>query len=245
MHRPSSRPAQPSGKPPAPWLLAVAAPAEARAAVQGLGAADLDLHDWVPAPVCDGLDLVTTGIGKANAAAGVGIALSSRTYGAVINLGIAGALPVAMPLGLGASIAATRSIYADEGLALPNGSFVGCSDMGFPLGPFDDWGVRACPGLLDLLAPLVDITAPVATVSTCSGTDALSRMVIDRTWAVAEAMEGAAVGQVAARLGVPFLEMRVISNTTGDRERQAWAIGGALRKLAGLAGDIRRAIQAP
>ena len=52
-------------------------------------------------------------------------------------------------------------------------------------------------------------------------------------------------GQVAARLGVPFLEMRVISNTTGDRERQAWAIGGALRKLAGLAGDIRRAIQAP
>jgi futalosine hydrolase len=233
-----------TGLPP-PWLLVVAAPAEAKAVAQGLGTAAPPDEPWRAIEGCEGLDLMMTGIGKANAAAGVAIALGSRTYGAVLNLGIAGALPVATPLALGESIAATRSIYADEGLELPDGSFVGCASMGFPLGPFDDWGVRASSQLLDRLAALTDTTAPVATVSTCSGTDALARKVVARTWAVAEAMEGAAAGQVAACMGVPFLEMRVISNTTGDRERQAWAIGGALQKLSILARGVRDALDAP
>ncbi|MFI4883423.1 MAG: futalosine hydrolase, partial [Phycisphaerales bacterium JB064] len=191
------------------------------------------------------LHLLVTGIGKANAAAATAIALTHDDYRAVINLGIGGSLPVATPLDLGDSIAATRSIYADEGLALPDGSFVGCADMGFPLGPFDDWGVRADAGLLDSLAHLASVTAPVATVSTCSGTDPLARAVVERTWAVAEAMEGAAVGQVAARLGVPFLEMRVISNSTGDREHQRWSIGQALAGLSTLAEGIAKASSAP
>lgn len=228
-----------------PWLVVVAAPAEARAVLAGLGGEPAPPAEWAAMPVGDGLELLLTGIGKANAAAGVALALSSRTYGAVVNLGIAGALPVASPPGMGASIAATRSIYADEGLALPDGSFVGCSGMGFPLGPFDDWGVRASAELLDRLAPLASVTAPVATVSTCSGTDELAHTVIERTWAVAEAMEGAAVGQVAARLGVPFLELRVISNSTGNREAQVWAIGPALRGLGELAVGIRSAAFGP
>lgn len=155
-----------------------------------------------------------------------------------MNLGIAGALPNGKPLAIGSTVAATRSIYADEGLALPDGSFVGCSQMGFPLGPFDDRGVPASPGLLDCLGPLVSTTAPVATVSTCSGTDALASTVAERTLAVAEAMEGAAVGQVAAKLGVPFIELRVISNTTGNRECQVWSIGEALDVLGELARDV-------
>lgn len=194
--------------------------------------------EWEPRELDAGLALVMTGVGKANAAAGVGIALCSRTYGAVINLGIAGALPGSNPPAIADPIAATRSVYADEGLALPDGSFVGCSEMGFPLGPFDDRGVSASAGLLDRLAPFVSATGPVATVSTCSGTDALARTVVDRTEAVAEAMEGAAAGQVAARLGVPFLELRVISNTTGNRDSQVWSIGEALKGISELAAGI-------
>lgn len=224
--------------PEAPWLIVVAAPAEAKAVLGGLGLETDPPAEWHPRDVDASLALVVTGIGKANAAAGVGIALRSRTYGAVINVGIAGALPAAIPLAIGDSVAATRSVYADEGLALPDGSFAGCSEMGFPLGPFDDRGVPASAGLLDRLAPLVSATGPVATVSTCSGTDALSRTVVDRTEAVAEAMEGAAVGQVAAKLGVPFLELRVISNTTGNRDSQVWSIGPALSALGELAAGV-------
>lgn len=219
-------------------MLVVAAPAEAKAVLSGLGQKPEGQLEWAPQPVRPGLSMLVSGIGKANAAAATAIALCSGHYQAVINLGIAGSLPIASPMSLGQTITATRSIYADEGLLLPDGSFVGCADMGFPVGPFDDWGVRADRELLDLIAPLTDVTAPIATVSTCSGTNALARAVVNRTWAVAEAMEGAAVGQVASRLQVPFVEVRVISNTTGDRQDQAWSIGPALAGLGRLASGI-------
>ena len=221
-----------------PWLLTVAAPAEAEAVLGGLGV-DAGLPaEWDVLDVSDHICVIVTGIAKSNAAAATAMALGSRTFGAVLNLGIAGSLPIATPLGLGDTVIATRSIYADEGLALPDGSFIGCGDMGFPLGPFDDWGVRGAPDLLDRLAGLASVTAPIATVSTCSATDALARSVVERTWAVAEAREGAAVGHVAARLGVPFLEMRAVSNTTGDRSRQQWSIRAALERVRELAAGI-------
>jgi nucleoside phosphorylase len=59
-----------------------------------------------------------------------------------------------------------------------------------------------------------------------------------RTGALAEAMEGAAVGMVAARLGVAFAEVRVISNNTGDRGGQAWDLPGALAGLTRLIGRL-------
>jgi futalosine hydrolase len=71
----------------------------------------------------------------------------------------------------------------------------------------------------------------IATVSTCSGTNALAREIVTRTGAEVEAMEGAAVGLVASRLGVGFAEVRVISNTTGDRGSQQWDLPGALAAL--------------
>jgi futalosine hydrolase len=235
----------PSPTPGPPWLLVVAAPAEVAAVLTGLGHPHTDnVREWVAVPVSDSLDLITTGVGKVNAAAATMLACRARAYGGVLNLGIAGSLPIATPLDLGSTIAATRSIYADEGLALPDGSFVGCADMGFPLGPFDDWGIRGNPHMLDRFAPLADLTAPIATVSTCSATDALARVVVERTWSVAEAMEGAAVGHVAARLGLPFLELRVVSNTTGDRAQQRWDIRRALDRLRALSQEVGAKLEA-
>jgi futalosine hydrolase len=68
-------------------------------------------------------------------------------------------------------------------------------------------------------------TGVIATVSTCSGTDARAAAIAQRTGAIAEAMEGAAVALAALRIGgpgFPVLEVRAISNTTGDRPRQRW-----------------------
>jgi futalosine hydrolase len=44
-------------------------------------------------------------------------------------------------------------------------------------------------------------------------------------------MEGAAVVHAARRLKVPAIEIRTISNTTGDRTTQQWDISGALAAL--------------
>jgi futalosine hydrolase len=75
------------------------------------------------------------------------------------------------------------------------------------------------------------IVSAIATVSTCSGTDAAATEIAHRTGAAAEAMEGAAVGLVAFRHKVAFAEVRVISNTTGDRSRQVWALEESLAEL--------------
>ena len=63
-----------------------------------------------------------------------------------------------------------------------------------------------------------------------------------RTKAVAEAMEGAAVVHAARRLGVPAIELRVISNTTGDRDNQKWDLAGALAALGRSLGEALGAL---
>ena len=93
-------------------------------------------------------------------------------------------------------------------------------------------GVDADPGLLAALRGAVDGIGVIATVSTCSASDPGAREIAQRTGARAEAMEGAAVATVARTLGVAFAEVRAISNTAGDRERQRWDIASALDALA-------------
>jgi len=48
---------------------------------------------------------------------------------------------------------------------------------------------------------------------------------------MAEAMEGAAVVHAARRAGVPAIEIRSISNATGDRAKQQWNIAAAFAAL--------------
>jgi nucleoside phosphorylase len=60
-------------------------------------------------------------------------------------------------------------------------------------------------------------------------------------------MEGAAVVHAARRQRVPAIELRVISNTTGDREGQRWDLSAALTALgisvAVALDEIRRSCQ--
>ncbi|MHC4142910.1 MAG: futalosine hydrolase, partial [Planctomycetota bacterium] len=127
------------------------------------------------------------------------------------------------------AVVASSCIYAEEGLAAPAG-FLDMTGLGFSLGDFEGNTVPVDEGLLQRLDRRYR-AGPVATVATCSGTDAAAREVVRRTGAIAEAMEGAAVVHAARRLGVAAIELRVISNTTGDRDRQQWDLPGALKAL--------------
>ena len=44
-------------------------------------------------------------------------------------------------------------------------------------------------------------------------------------------MEGAGVAAAAARFGVPYAELRSISNVVGPRDRTSWQIDAALLTL--------------
>lgn len=220
-------------------LLVVAAPAEARAVLRGLDA-DEALADvqWQPHRAGSSHVVLITGVGKANAAGAVGRFADPREHTQIVSLGVAGALPGAK-VAIGDSVLGTDSLYGDEGLESEQG-FFDCGAMGFPLLPTGEDSFKPDSRLFESLLPLSTHQGPIATISTCSGTEALAEQVRERTGAIAECMEGAAVGQVAARLGIPFAELRIISNTTGQRSRQVWDLQAALSRLTELTGHWPR-----
>ncbi|MEM7623775.1 MAG: futalosine hydrolase [Planctomycetota bacterium] len=204
-------------------LIVTAAPVETRAVLAGL---ERHPTDGLPHPQPRCLE---TGIGKANAAAAVARELALHPcITAVINIGIAGTL-AEHKAAVGALIASTSSVFADEGVATPDG-FLTTTDIGFPLLDGRD-EILATPRLMSLSEHCVDHTGRIATVSTCSGTTDAARAVRERTGAIAEAMEGAAVGLAAVRAGAAFIEVRAISNTTGDRSAQRWDIPTAAARI--------------
>lgn len=184
------------------------------------------------------VDVVVSGIGRTNAAAATAQAIAlaaaaGRPFTAAVSAGIAGALP-GSNLSPGTLVVADACVYAEEGIELPGG-FGDMHALGFPLGDFEGNRVPVGVELLRSFRALGPVGA-VATVATCSGTDLAAERVRLRTGAIAEAMEGAAVVHAARRLGVPAIEIRSISNTTGDRPSQRWDIPRAFAAL-GTAGN--------
>lgn len=225
-------------------LLVVAAPAEVRAVLAGLGESIGNaLEPWTLRPCRSGVDVLETGVGKGCASGAVARCFDPARHRAVVNLGVAGALP-GSALAIADVVLATQSVYADEGALMPDG-FIDVASMGFGPDPRERAiGAEAEPGLFARLQPLTVHSGAIATVSTCSGMDALALEVARRTRAVAEAMEGAAIAFTCLRLAaliradIPFAEVRVISNTTGDRPRQVWDLSGALRRLSEVAAAL-------
>ncbi|MCA9311611.1 MAG: futalosine hydrolase [Phycisphaerales bacterium] len=211
-------------------LLLAAAPLEARAIQAGITghppASDPPVA-WHPLTLDDTLDLVVTGVGKANAAAACARTFDPHRHRAVVNLGVGGALP-RTKVKLGEVVLADHSSYADEGCITPD-TFLTMARMHFGPGMGTDlagaMGVGPEAWLHHALAPLADHVGGVTTVSTCSGRNRVSREYQQRTGALVEAMEGAGIAFTVHRLTgggprAPFAELRVVSNTTGSRARQ-------------------------
>jgi len=171
-----------------------------------------------------GVEAIAVGVGGAAAGAGTARLLASGDYDAVVCAGIGGGL--ATPLG--GTALGTLSIAADLGAESPDG-FIPLSALGF--------GADAYPvdeGLLRALGELLPeaVRGPILSVNTVTGT-AVSTQALRHRYpdAVAEGMEGFGVASAAAGAGVPFAELRTISNPVGPRDRDAWRIGDALAAL--------------
>ncbi|MFO0875107.1 MAG: futalosine hydrolase [Phycisphaerales bacterium] len=182
--------------------------------------------------------VVAGGVGRTNAACATTEAILRRgPFDGAINAGIAGALPGA-GLGIGDVVVASECVYVEEGIATPDG-FLDMRGLRFALGDFEGNRVPVDPAMLAAIRGAFR-SGPIATVATCSGTDSAAAEVVRRTSALAEAMEGAAVVHAARRLGVPAIELRAVSNSTGDRDRQQW---DAKRAFAALGPALREAIE--
>ncbi|MEU5668817.1 futalosine hydrolase [Micromonospora sp. NPDC047762] len=165
---------------------------------------------------------------------------AGRPYRAVVSAGVAGGFTGRAEVG--DTVLGTASIAADLGAESPDG-FIAVDELGMPLALLGAGSrVPADPGLLAALrAALPTATAgPVLTVSTVTGTTAGTDELRRRhPEAVAEAMEGYGVAVAAAQAGVPFAELRTISNPIGPRDRDAWRLREALAALTAAAPALR------
>jgi futalosine hydrolase len=163
----------------------------------------------------------------AAAAAGTArlLTLADGRYRGVLSFGIGGGF--AQPLG--GTVLARRSIAADLGADSPGG-FISLDELGFG----DSATITVDQRLLTELRTAIP-DAPVGdilTVSTVTGTGERADWMIERyPHAVAESMEGYGVAIAARQAGVPFAELRTISNAVGPRDRESWRIGEALTAL--------------
>jgi futalosine hydrolase len=167
-------------------------------------------------------EVIVGGVGPAAAAA----ATAERLAGVdlVLCAGIGGGFA---PRTEGDVAVAATVVFADLGAETAEG-FVPVSELGFGDERYD-----VAP---QLAVELADRTGghlgTIVTVATVTGTaataDDLARRFPD---AVAEGMEGAGVAAAAVRRGVPFGEIRAISNRVGPRNRDTWQIPLALETL--------------
>lgn len=166
--------------------------------------------------------LLVGGVGPAAAAAATAAALPGADL--VLSAGIGGGFE---PLAPGDIAVASAIVFADLGAETPEG-FVPVSALGFGEERYEVDASLAG----DLAARTGGRLGTIVTVATVTGTARTASQLQARfPDAVAEAMEGAGVAAAARVHGVPFAEVRAISNRVGPRDRDAWDIPGALSAL--------------
>jgi futalosine hydrolase len=192
--------------------------------------------------------LCVSGMGKVNAAHAATLMLATCNPEVLIAFGIGGAYP-SSGAGIGDLAIAKEEISGDEGVLTREG-FKDTEYLGLPLVktaaleiyttyPASEPLVLRSSQLLRSSQissqPTIHIGSFI-TLSTCTGTASRARELEERYHGLCENMEGAAVAQVAALHGVPWLEVRCISNIVEDRDLKKWDIPKA-------AGMVQQAVQ--
>jgi len=176
------------------------------------------------------LGLIHTGVGPASTAVYLTRALAQQPIQAVLMIGCAGAYPHS-DLKVGDLALATEEVYGDLGVETEEG-FLTLADLDIPGDPPPIERIDLQHRLhLAAAHHLRTVFATQAghfrcgrfvTVSAGSGSENRSRQLALRTDGLCENMEGAAAAQACALYGVPFLELRGISNPTGTRDPRQW-----------------------
>ena len=176
------------------------------------------------------VDILLTGVGMVATAVWCTRALAIGGYDIALNLGVCGSFNPAFPLStavhvtseslpeLGVEDGATFRSLQDIGLLLP-GEF-----------PWSDGRlINAAPPPLPGLAELPTVSG--ITVNTVHGADPSIAAVMSRCQPEVESMEGAAFMYACLVAGVPFAEVRTISNRVERRNRDRWDLKGAVEEL--------------
>jgi len=176
------------------------------------------------------IDVLLTGVGMVATAAWCTRALAIGGYDAALNLGVCGSFNPALPPP--SVVHVTSDSLAELGVE-DGPRFLALTEIGL-LEPdeFPFSGGRLLNDAPPPLAGLEDLpSASGITVNTVHGADESIAGIRSRCPADVESMEGAAFMYACLIAGVPFAQVRAVSNRVERRNRAAWDIAGAIEHL--------------
>lgn len=161
------------------------------------------------------------GIGAPATALYLGQYLAIKQTDMAINAGIAGAFDPLLLVGDVVQVSSER--WGDLGAEEADGRFLDLNEMGFPVPLVLENPMPPMPGLL---------TCKSLTVNKVHGSAASIAAIMGKYPAIQlENMEGAAFFQACLAAGVPFAEIRAVSNRVAPRNRDTWDIPLAVNNL--------------
>lgn len=179
------------------------------------------------------IDVLVSGVGPAASAAATGRALGAnsqmgRAYDVVVNAGICGAF--AGRAKIGDVLIATDAVAAELGVALPD-RFQPIDEIGF--------GSNRIGCNTVLTVQMEGVRGEILTLSSITGSpERAAELASAYPAAVGEAMEGFGVATAAQQAGLPFAEIRAVSNVVGDRNVAGWDWSAASKSLTNAFREI-------
>ena len=180
------------------------------------------------------IDVLVTGVGMVPTAARCARALGQTGYDLAVNFGICGSFDPALPPGTVVHIVSDEiaELGAEDGDA-----FVSINEI---VSTADRLVQNTNPPANDALAKLPAVTG--ITVNTVHGNAASIAAIAARCRPQVESMEGAAFMFACRLSGVPYAQVRAVSNAVERRNRGQWKVPEAIDALAAAARTILEAV---
>jgi futalosine hydrolase len=219
-------------------LVVAATPAEVGPLVAGLGhGANTGPRSTRYTGVGHDIDVLVTGVGMVATASWCSRALSTHEFDVALNLGVCGSFRAAIDPGTVVHVVSDRLVElgAEDGdsfLTIQQMNLLGDDEFPFTSGKL----VNGSPPLFAALTGLPKVDG--VTVNTVHGNEASIARVTGRFNPDVESMEGAAFMYACLIHGVPFAQVRAVSNIVERRNRSAWKLNEAIAELTRAARGI-------
>jgi futalosine hydrolase len=180
------------------------------------------------------VDLLVSGVGMVATASWTSARLARASYDLALNLGVCGSFNPSLSPGGVVHVVSDRLIEmgAEDGdafLSVHEMHLVDEDDFPFTCGRLENLS----PPRNAVLSGLPSVHG--ITVNTVHGNEASIARVVGRVGPDVESMEGAAFMYVCLTHGVPFAQVRAVSNFVERRNRAAWKLEEAIATLGSTA----------
>ena len=193
-----------------------------------LAATMLEIEPLIESPLIHDCKLIITGVGSVPTTFHLSKLISEDRPELVIQAGVAGSFDAA--LDLGTVVIVNQDRIADLGVE-ENNQWKDLVDLGLAKGNDDPytngWLTNEHPQLNKFGLPLVK----GVTINEVTTNPVRVKMLKAKYEPSIESMEGAALHFVCLMEGIPFLQLRSVSNYVGERDKSKWEMKLAVKNL--------------